>query len=151
CRRRRTRVCCPWGRKHTGSAAERQRWVALYSPVGEPRKRFAHESPVLDRNDIPNGDRLRMTSDPTRPSTSIDLRVRYAETDQMGVVYHANYLVWCEVARTDLIRRFYLPYSELERRGVLLAVSEASLRYRAPARYEDLIRVYATVTSVRSR
>lgn len=92
-----------------------------------------------------------MTSDPTRPSTSIDLRVRYAETDQMGVVYHANYLVWCEVARTDLIRRFYLPYSELERRGVLLAVSEASLRYRAPARYEDLIRVYATVTSVRSR
>ncbi|MDR0786954.1 MAG: acyl-CoA thioesterase [Gemmatimonadota bacterium] len=81
----------------------------------------------------------------------VDLRVRYAETDQMGVVYHTNYLIWCEVARTELIRRRYLPYSELERRGVILAVSDLSIRYRAPARYEDDIRVSVRVSELRSR
>lgn len=83
--------------------------------------------------------------------TSVDLRVRYAETDQMGVVYHANYLVWCEIARTDLIRERFMSYAELERRGILLAVSDASIRYHAPARYDDLVRVSASVTEVRSR
>jgi acyl-CoA thioester hydrolase len=82
---------------------------------------------------------------------SVELRVRYAETDQMGVVYHANYLVWCEVGRTDLIRRRYMSYAELERRGILLAVADASLRYHAPARYEDLVRVDTWVSAIRSR
>lgn len=82
---------------------------------------------------------------------SIDLRVRYAETDQMGVVYHANYLVWCELGRTELIRRRGVPYAELERRGVFLAVADASLRYHAPARYDDLVRVEAWVEELRSR
>jgi acyl-CoA thioester hydrolase len=89
-------------------------------------------------------------TDPLDP-IEIDLRVRYAETDQMGVVYHANYLVWCEVARTELIRRRYLPYSELEKRGVILAVSELSMRYHAPARYEDEIRVRTWISEIRSR
>lgn len=79
------------------------------------------------------------------------LRVRYAETDQMGVVYHSNYLVWMEVARTDLLRARGIAYSELERMGFGLTVAEASIRYRAPAKYDDEIVVSATVTDVRSR
>ena len=70
----------------------------------------------------------------TRRGTTIEFRVRYAETDQMGVVYHANYLVWCEVGRTELIRQRFASYAEVERAGVLLAVSEASLRFHAAAR-----------------
>ena len=80
-----------------------------------------------------------------------DFRVRYAETDQMGVVYHANYLVWCEVGRTDLIRELGMPYARLEEQGVLLAVADASICFHASARYDDRIRVETTVTDVRSR
>jgi acyl-CoA thioester hydrolase len=69
----------------------------------------------------------------------------------MGVVYHTNYLVWCEIGRTDFIRRSGATYAELERRGVLLAVSEATIRYHAAARYDDLIRVETTLAAVRSR
>ena len=69
----------------------------------------------------------------------------------MGVVYHAEYLVWCEVGRTDFIRALGLPYAELERRGTTLAVAEATIRYHAPARYDDLIRVETRLTEVRSR
>ena len=83
--------------------------------------------------------------------SATDLRVRYAETDQMGVVYHANYLVWCEIGRTDLIRALGKPYAEFEQEGVRLAVSEATMRFKAAARYDDAIRVYTTVTEVRSR
>lgn len=83
--------------------------------------------------------------------TVSELRVRYAETDQMGVVYHANYLVWCEIGRTDYIRRAGRSYADLERDGVLLAVSDASLRFRASARYDDPIRVHTALTSVGSR
>ena len=82
---------------------------------------------------------------------STELRVRYAETDQMGVVYHSHYLVWCEVGRTDYIRRLGMPYAELERQGMLLAVSEATLRYLGSAKYDDLVRVETSVGNVRSR
>lgn len=77
--------------------------------------------------------------------------MRYAETDQMGVVYHSNYLIWCEVGRTSLLRERGLPYSRLEAAGTLLAVSEASLRFHAGARYDDLVRVETTIAAVRSR
>jgi acyl-CoA thioester hydrolase len=80
-----------------------------------------------------------------------EFRVRYSETDQMGVVYHAEYLVWCEVGRTDFIRALGLPYSELEKRGTSLAVAEATIRYHAPARYDNLIRVETSLVEVRSR
>ena len=80
-----------------------------------------------------------------------EIRVRYAETDQMGVAYHANYLVWCEVGRTDLIRQLGMSYAEMERRGVLLAVADVQLRYRASAKYDDLVRIVTTLTGVRSR
>jgi len=72
----------------------------------------------------------------SRTSTST-LRVRYAETDQMGVVYHANYLVWFEVARTDLLRIHGWTYREMEASGVALPVIEVECRYRKPARYDD--------------
>ena len=86
-----------------------------------------------------------------RHSSRSEFRVRYSETDQMGVVYHTNYLVWCEIGRTDFIRASGLTYAELERRGVLLAVAEATIRYHAAARYDDLIRVDTTLAAVRSR
>lgn len=81
-----------------------------------------------------------------------EVRVRYGETDQMGVVYHANYLAWCDMGRTDLIRALGgMTYAELEREGTALAVVEAHLRYSKPARYDDLIRITTRVTEVRSR
>lgn len=80
-----------------------------------------------------------------------EFRVRYAETDKMGVVYHANYLVWCEVGRTDLIRELGMPYARLEEQGVLLAVAEAGMRFHASAKYDDRIRVETRVSDVRSR
>ena len=69
------------------------------------------------------------------------LRVRYAETDQMGVVYYANYLVWFEVARTDLLRQRGWSYKAMEDDGVVLPVIEASCQYRRPARYDDEIAI----------
>jgi acyl-CoA thioester hydrolase len=83
--------------------------------------------------------------------STIEVRVRYAETDQMGVVYHANYLVWCEIGRTDLIRQLGTSYADLERNGVGLAVIDASVRYHSAARYDDLIRVRTVISDVRSR
>ena len=82
----------------------------------------------------------------------LQVRVRYAETDQMGVVYHTNYLVWCEIGRTELIRAMTgESYAKLERAGVGLAVSELSIRYHGAAKYDDLIRVKTTLTESRSR
>jgi acyl-CoA thioester hydrolase len=79
------------------------------------------------------------------------VRVNYSETDQMGVVYHARYLVWFDVARCEHLRRTGLTYRELESRGCRLAVSEVSVRYRRPARYDDLLRVRCWVRDVASR
>jgi len=73
---------------------------------------------------------------PRRQSVST-VRVRYAETDQMGVAYYANYFVWFEVARTDWLRTFVLPYRELDAEGLLLPVIEARCTYRTSARYDD--------------
>ena len=87
----------------------------------------------------------------TGAATVSEFRVRYAETDQMGVAYHANYLVWCEIGRTDHIRRFGTSYADMERSGLRLAVAEAALRYHASARYDELIRVTTTLSEVRSR
>ena len=93
-----------------------------------------------------------MSSENNSPVTSeVELRVRYAETDQMKVVHHRNYLVWCELGRTDLIRRLGTSYADIEKQGILLAVVEANLRYHAPARYDDRIRVTTTLREARSR
>jgi acyl-CoA thioester hydrolase len=85
------------------------------------------------------------------PVTRVEFRVRYAETDRMGVVYHGNYLIWCEIGRTEHIRQFGMSYREMEERGVALAVAEASIRYQKAARYDDTIRVETTLADVSSR
>ena len=82
------------------------------------------------------------------------LRVRYADTDQMGVVYYANYLVWFEIGRTDLLRHAGWTYKEMETEGFALPVIEAHCEYRQPARYDDLIDVEtrgALLSAVRVR
>jgi acyl-CoA thioester hydrolase len=69
-----------------------------------------------------------------------EVRVRYAETDQMGIVYYANYLVWFEIGRVEVLRALGLTYSQLEiDHKCILPVIEASCRYRSPARYDDEI------------
>ena len=76
------------------------------------------------------------------------MRVRYAETDQMGIVYHANYLVWMEVGRVELFRAAGLRYRDFEAKtGLHLAVAEAGVRYLAPARYDDPV-VVRTIMAV---
>ncbi|MEO6235884.1 MAG: thioesterase family protein [Vicinamibacterales bacterium] len=75
------------------------------------------------------------------PSSVSSLRVRYAETDKMGVVYYANYLVWFEVGRADLLRSLGWSYREMEAAGISLPVIEARCRYLRPARYDDEIEV----------
>jgi acyl-CoA thioester hydrolase len=83
--------------------------------------------------------------------TVSEIRVRYSETDQMGVAYHAHYLVWCEVGRTDYIRELGMPYALLEQSGLRLAVAEAHVRYVAPARYDDIVQIHTWVERVQSR
>lgn len=77
-------------------------------------------------------------------------RVRYAETDQGGVAYHANYLNWFEVGRTDMLRTLGQPYARIERDlGILLTVVEAQLSYRKPALYDEQLRIETRVTELR--
>jgi acyl-CoA thioester hydrolase len=75
------------------------------------------------------------------PSSISTIRVRYAETDKMGVVYYANYLVWFEVARAELLRSLGWSYREMEHDGVTLPVIEAHCEYHRPAKYDDEIEV----------
>ena len=79
------------------------------------------------------------------------LRVRYKETDQMGIAHHSNYIVWFEIGRTDLCRQTGFPYSEIERRGYLLVVSEIACRYRSPFRYDDEVLIRTSVADTASR
>lgn len=81
----------------------------------------------------------------------ISIRVRYADTDAMAVVYNGVYLSWFEAARTEWLRARGLPYREVTARGISLPVTEATLRFRNPARYDDLVTVEAAVAGVRSR
>ena len=76
---------------------------------------------------------------------SIPVRVTYADTDQMGMVYHANHLVYYEMARTELLRALGLPYARLESMGVMLPVIEAHCSYKSPARYDDMLTVQTVI------
>ncbi len=73
------------------------------------------------------------------------IRVRYAETDRMGLLHHANYLVYFEQARTDLLRSCGKSYRDLEDTGFLLVLTKVEVRYRRPARYDDLLTIRTTV------
>ena len=80
------------------------------------------------------------------------LRVRYAETDQMGVVYHSNYLIWMEVGRVEYCRAAGIRYKDLESQdNLLLAVVEAQCRYLAPARYDDEVDVETSIAQANPR
>jgi acyl-CoA thioester hydrolase len=83
--------------------------------------------------------------------SEIVVRVNYSETDQMGVVYHARYLVWLDVARTEHLRHSGMSYRDLEAAGLRLAVGEVAVRYRRPARYDDPVRVRCWVRDLASR
>ncbi|MBT8340053.1 MAG: acyl-CoA thioesterase [Desulfatitalea sp.] len=72
-------------------------------------------------------------------------RVIYGDTDTMGVAYHANYLRWFEIGRTELLRAWGLPYREIESRDILLPVSEAHCKYMTPAKYDDVLIIEATL------
>ncbi len=76
-------------------------------------------------------------------ASTIDFRVRYAETDQMGVVYHGNYFVWFEVARADLLRSLGWSYREMEKAGVALPVIDAHCQYHRSVRYDDELDIRA--------
>ncbi len=84
--------------------------------------------------------------------TESTLRVRYAETDQMGIVYYANYLVWFEIGRTDFCRWHGFAYRDMETHdGLFITVADAQCRYKAPARYDDEILVRTRMKAVRKR
>ena len=75
-----------------------------------------------------------------------EIRVRYQETDQMGLVYHSNYLVWMEVGRTEFLRELGMPYKSFEEQGVMLPLVEMSCKFKSPLRYDDLVTIETEVT-----
>ena len=81
-----------------------------------------------------------------------EIRVRYAETDKMGIVHHSNYLIWFEAGRSDLCRARGFSYKEMEERDdALMVVAESYVRYKSPAFYEDILNIRTRVAEVRSR
>ncbi|HZG58442.1 thioesterase family protein [Paenibacillus sp.] len=79
---------------------------------------------------------------------TVSVRVRYQETDAMGVVYHANYAAWLEIARTDWTRAQGFSYRAIEERGLLLPVVELAIQYKHPARYDDEVEVRCRVSEL---
>jgi acyl-CoA thioester hydrolase len=81
-----------------------------------------------------------------------EIRVRYAETDKMGIVHHSNYLIWFEAGRSDLCRARGFSYKEMEEKDdALMVVAESYVRYKAPAYYEDILVIHTRVAEIRSR
>src|SRR5437660_6633549 len=78
-------------------------------------------------------------------SGEIQIRVRYAETDRMGLLHHANYLIYFEQGRTELLRSLGLSYRDMEDQGFLLVLTKVQVRYRSPARYDDVLTLRTTV------
>jgi acyl-CoA thioester hydrolase len=85
------------------------------------------------------------------PSTEITIRARYAETDAMGVVHHASYVIWLEQGRSELLRALGVSYREIEAAGFFVVLSDLRVRYHASARYDDLVLLRATLDGLRSR
>jgi acyl-CoA thioester hydrolase len=80
-----------------------------------------------------------------------EVRVRYAETDQMGIVHHSNYLIWFEFARSEFCRSRGFSYLDMERDDALMVVAESYCRYKSPAFYEDVLTIRTNIAEVRSR
>jgi acyl-CoA thioester hydrolase len=88
----------------------------------------------------------------SRPVNETRIRVRYAETDQMGVVYHANHFIWFEVGRVELLRELGFSYKNMEREdGCFIAVVDAQCRYKAPVHYDDEVIVHTYLKHVREK
>ncbi len=79
-------------------------------------------------------------------SGEIQIRVRYAETDRMGLLHHANYLVYFEQARTELLRARGVAYKDLEDQGFFLVIAKIEIKYKSPAHYDDVLTIRTTVT-----
>ena len=79
-----------------------------------------------------------------------EIRVRYQETDSMGVVYYGNYFVWFEVARTEYLRAHKVSYRQMEEEGMYLVVASASCQYKYPARYDDIVRIQCWISEVKN-
>ncbi|MFA5619712.1 MAG: thioesterase family protein [Weeksellaceae bacterium] len=80
--------------------------------------------------------------------TSISIRVRYGETDQMGIVHHGNYPAYCEVARIEFFRKINLPYKDMEENGIILPVTELSLKFHKSAYFDDLLTVQTRLKEI---
>src|SRR5260370_16544680 len=92
-----------------------------------------------------------MNSNRTQAVNETKLRVRYAETDQMGVVYHSNHFIWFEVGRVELLRQLGFSYRDMESRdNCFIAVAEAKCRYRAPVRYDEEVLVRTQLLNLRA-
>jgi acyl-CoA thioester hydrolase len=85
------------------------------------------------------------------PTTEISIRARYAETDAMGVVHHASYVIWLEQGRTELLRALGVSYRAIEAAGFFVVLSDLQVRYHAAARYDDMVLLRATLDGIRSR
>ncbi|GAB4335552.1 MAG: thioesterase family protein [Desulfobulbaceae bacterium] len=83
------------------------------------------------------------------PVFRISHRVIYGDTDAGGIVYNANYLRYCEMGRTELMRELGLPYSAIEERGLIIPVTESYLRFKAPARYDDLVLIDTSLAEIK--
>jgi acyl-CoA thioester hydrolase len=88
--------------------------------------------------------------DPAKSTTTTTLRVRFCETDLMGIVHHATYLVYFEVGRVEWLRRRGITYADWTERGVQVPVASAELQYRAPSRFDDLLSIETTLVKLRS-
>jgi len=84
------------------------------------------------------------------PTHNTEIRVRYQETDNMGVVYYSNYFVWFEVGRTEHMRSLGMPYTDLEKKGLFMMVASASCQYKSPARYDDIVRIETRIPEIRN-
>ncbi len=87
----------------------------------------------------------------TEENVDIEVRVRYAETDKMGVAYYANYFIWFEIGRSEYCRRKGFSYADLEALGYILVVTDARCRYRGPARYDEAITVRTQLREINRR
>lgn len=79
----------------------------------------------------------------------VEIRIIYADTDQMGIVYHANYLKYFEIARTELIRNLGMSYKDFEKYGVYMPVKETFIDFKSPVNYDDIIIVYAEIEKLK--
>lgn len=92
---------------------------------------------------------IQQTGNSFYPTSLISFRVRYAETDAMGVVHHSRYLPWMELGRTELLRQIGYSYRQTEENGYFFPIIEAYCRYHSPARYDDLVNVETTIKEIR--